>query len=502
MENEFLSLGQIDSLLGSVRLLRHRLQILFLADGGLRVSEMLNLKWENLDFRTRTVVVATLKKKDKGVKRSIPMSNRLYDCLADYIEEIGGRGNGYIFSKDGGSSPISRQAVNKMLKQLEGMNPEVEDVHPHKLRHSFATNLRAAGAELEDIRDALGHSRLETSLIYAHQDQDKLRSLINRHHEVKPSFFSRIKAMLFPGKKAAKVSVLEYDGNYTVGRVNEVKRIENAIERNINVVISGPVGIGKSHLLNAIKFKRTVLEIDDLKDFRKSLLNILLFLFDGDKEAAAKMLFSKNERDDLHKTINRDSLNSLCDLLMQITVPKEYVLRISDIDTITPSVVRAVERLKNHFVIITTVREIKMNTFFIYDFERIALEPLPRVEGLRLFHKLCSQMQFESMEHARNKVWDIAQGNPKMIVELCTRLSKEDFLDTDVVSEICDNYIGRETREFDMSIILFILLGGVMALRYIGNESNDPDLRMIGGLMVIVMLFARSFFKISKRTGL
>ena len=163
--------------------------------------------------------------------------------------------------------------------------------------------------------------------------------------------------------------------------------------------------------------------------------------------------------------------------------------------------VRAVERLKNHFVIITTVREIKMNTFFIYDFERITLEPLERVEGMRPFHRLCTQMQFESKEHARNKVWDIAQGNPKMTIELCTRLSKEDFLDTDVVNEICDNYIGRETREFDMSIILFILLGGVMALKYIGNESNDPDLRMIGGLMVIVMLFARSFFRISKRVG-
>ena len=85
--------------------------------------------------------------------------------------------------------------------------------------------------------------------------------------------------------------------------------------------------------------------------------------------------------------------------------------------------------------------------------------------------------------------------------QLCTRLSKDDFLDTVVVNEICDNYIGRETREFDMSIILFILLGGMMALKYIGNESNDSDLRMNGGLMVIVMLFVRSFFRISKRVG-
>ncbi len=389
-----------------------------------------------------------------------------------------------------------------MLKQLEGINPEVEDVHPHKLRHSFATNLRAAGAELEDIRDALGHSRLETSLIYAHQDPEKLRTLINRHQEVRPTWFSRLKGLFSSKKKIPKVSVLEYDANFTVGREADVKRIEKAIDKDINVVICGSVGIGKSHLLNAIRFKKTVLEIDDLKDFKKSLLNILLFLFAGDKEVAAKRLFTKKERDDLHKTINKDSLNSLCDLLMEITLSKEYVLRISDIDTITPSVVRAMERLKHHFVVVTTVREIKMSTFFIYDFERITLEALPRVEGMRLFHKLCAQLQFESIEHARNKVWDTAQGNPKMIVELCTRLSKEEFLDTDTVSEVCDNYIGRETREFDMSIILFILLGGVMALKYIGNESNDPDLRMIGGLMVIVMLFARSFFKISRRVGL
>jgi len=77
---------------------------------------------------------------------------------------------------------------------------------------------------------------------------------------------------------------------------------------------------------------------------------------------------------------------------MEITLAKEYVLRISDIDTITPSVVRAMERLKHHFVVVTTVREIKMNTFFIYDFERITLEALPRVEAMRLFHKLCAQL--------------------------------------------------------------------------------------------------------------
>ncbi|WP_156511107.1 MULTISPECIES: hypothetical protein [Emticicia] len=53
-----------------------------------------------------------------------------------------------------------------------------------------------------------------------------------------------------------------------------------------------------------------------------------------------------------------------------------------------------------------------------------------------------------------------------------------------------------------MSFILLFVLGGVMLMRYIGRESHNLDLRMIGGLMMIVMLFTRSFFRISKRKGL
>ena len=101
---------------------------------------------------------------------------------------------------------------------------------------------------------------------------------------------------------------------------------------------------------------------------------------------------------------------------------------------------------------------------------------------------MTDNLDFESVEHARNKVYDTSQGNPKMIVELCHRLSKEDVLVPETVNEICDNYIGRQVKEIDMSFILLFVMGGVMLMRYIGRENHDPDLRMVGGLMMIVML--------------
>jgi integrase/recombinase XerD len=503
MEIDFLTQPQIEQLLKKISNERHRLQILLLADAGLRVTEMINLQWQHLDFRKKIIVVKTLKKRGEDEKRQLPMSSRVYDAFADYIEK-NSKGTGFIFSTDGGKSPITRQAVNKMLKSIEAEHPEFDDLHPHKLRHSFATSLRANGAELEDIRDALGHKKLETSLIYAHQDPEKLRMLINAPTEKKKSPLWGLGGWLF-GKKEKKqrISVLEFDQNFTVGREIEIKRIEAALEKEISVVLVGAVGVGKSHLLNAIRFKKPVLELDDLKDFKKSIINTLLWLFGGDKEQVATMIFNKVERDAMHNKMSKESIPNLCELLTQVTNKREYFLKIGDIEDITPTVSKALELLKGHFTIITTCRTIKMNNFFIWDFERIEIKPLNRMESLRLFHRLTDQLDFESVEHARNKIYDTSEGNPKMIVELCQRLSKEDTLIPEVVNEICDNYIGRQTKEIDMSFILLIAAGCIMAMRYIGRESHDPDLRMIGGLMMIVMLFARTFFRgVAKRRAL
>jgi integrase/recombinase XerD len=506
MEIDFLTQPQIEQLLKKISNERHRLQILLLADAGLRVTEMINLQWQHLDFRKKIIVVKTLKKRGEDEKRQLPMSSRVYDAFADYIEK-NSKGTGFIFSTDGGKSPITRQAVNKMLKSIEAEHPEFDDLHPHKLRHSFATSLRANGAELEDIRDALGHKKLETSLIYAHQDPEKLRMLINQQSPQAPRGGVFRKMLSFLGlikkEKKHRISVLEFDQNFTVGREFEIKQIEKALEKEISVVLVGAVGVGKSHLLNAIRFKKPVLELDDLKDFKKSIINTLLWLFGGDKEQVAAMIFNKVERDAMHNKMSKESIPNLCELLTQVTSKREYYLKIGDIEDITPTVSKALELLKSHFTIITTCRSIKMNNFFIWDFERIEIKPLNRVESLRLFHRLTDQFDFESVEHARNKIYDTAEGNPKMIVELCQRLSKEDTLIPEVVNEICDNYIGRQTKEIDMSFILLIAAGCIMAMRYIGRESHDPDLRMIGGLMMIVMLFARTFFRgVAKRRAL
>jgi integrase/recombinase XerC len=71
-----------------------------------------------------------------------------------------------LFHRNG--KPVGWQSINNTLKKLQHKSPEVGHLHPQKLRHTFATNLRANDAQLEDIKDLLGHNRLDTTLIYAH----------------------------------------------------------------------------------------------------------------------------------------------------------------------------------------------------------------------------------------------------------------------------------------------------------------------------------------------
>ena len=143
---------------------------------------------------------------------------------------------------------MDRTTINNMLKRIQERRPEAGNLHPHKLRHSFATNLRAHGAELEDIKDLLGHKNLDTTLIYAHADPARLRSLIEASAP-KPSFWAKWRQRLMPMRQS-RINLVCADTSVLVGREAEVRQINDLLQRKISVMISGKTGVGKTHLLN------------------------------------------------------------------------------------------------------------------------------------------------------------------------------------------------------------------------------------------------------------
>ncbi len=495
---DFCTREELKLILNQTKNIKHQAQILLMADAGLRVSEVTNLKWADFDFRKRVLTVNSLKKRSAKAKpRTIPLSDRLYDVLAQLIEKHPPESkDAFLFAFQG--KPVGRQSINNTLKKLQNRSPEVGHLHPHKLRHTFATNLRANDAQLEDIKDLLGHNRLDTTLIYAHATPELLREKINAA-QPKKTVYEQLKERFFPQRKKL-INWVSVDSKLLVGRDQEVKEINAFVNRNISVILTGKIGVGKSQILNSLKFEKKVLEIDDCKDFKKSLINMLLYLFDGDKEAIATMLYPDMDREKISARVSKESLISLAKLICQVTQPYEYILRINDIDNITPSVVKTLEILKDHFCILTTARTVKMaNTAFMWNFERIEIKPLTRPDAIRLTYMLTQGLQPDDAEYMRNKVWDISEGNPRMIQELCDRFRKEPVLDNETIEDICSNYVGKQTQEIDMSIYFLMLFGLLAVLRYLSAEMDNPSLKFIGGCFMIILLFARYFFNSMRR---
>ena len=457
---DFLNKKEVQILLSNIKNQKHKLIVLLMLDAGLRVSECVTLKLSNFDFKKKILVVHSLKKKGKSNKyRKIPLSARLYRCLADYLYKKEINQEDYLFPSDN-STPghIRRQTVNKFLARYrEKLN--IQQLHPHALRHTCATQQLASGAELIHIKEMLGHEKLDTTTIYTHIPEEILRNNVDKATANKKSIFDRLKNLLIKPKKEKLISIPHNYNLPAIGRTEEINRINSYVSRDINVLITGEIGIGKSHLLEFIQTEKKTLKLDDTLNFKKSLIYLILYILDNDKEALRELLFSDLDTSKIETKLNRESIKNLCAEIKKMVEPKNYILQIDNVDRIPPQAIRALEELKDTFTIITTAREIPLNkASFVWNFERIQLKPLKRRFALDLINRITYDLNVEDYELFRNHIYEQSNGNPRVIFELTERYRKEPVLTNEVIREI--KHLGS-LKEIDMKIFIFFFIGFV-----------------------------------------
>ncbi len=149
---------------------------------GLRVSEIVELKLNDIDFVNSVVKVF-----GKGSKeRIIPIGDYAIAALQIYIDHyrsilLKNKLSDYLFINSQGNK-ISRVGFFKMLKNLALKEGIKRDFSPHTLRHSFATHLLDSGADLRSIQELLGHSSISTTQIYTHVSKENIRKDYDEYH--------------------------------------------------------------------------------------------------------------------------------------------------------------------------------------------------------------------------------------------------------------------------------------------------------------------------------
>ncbi|MEO8352337.1 MAG: site-specific tyrosine recombinase/integron integrase [Chthoniobacteraceae bacterium] len=162
---------------------RDRAILELLYASGLRVSELVNAKLENLDFDARLIRVT-----GKGNKtRLVPVGSKACEAINDYVERerpeaVTRKSGSEIFLSSRGGRKLTTVRVWQIVKEVAKRAGLDLNVYPHLLRHSFATHLLSNGADLRIIQEMLGHADISTTQIYTHVDQHRLKAVHHKFH--------------------------------------------------------------------------------------------------------------------------------------------------------------------------------------------------------------------------------------------------------------------------------------------------------------------------------
>ena len=156
--------------------LRDRAILETLYSTGMRISELVGLDIDDMDF-----IASVVKVLGKGRKeRLIPIGERALSAIQEYLNKRESENKALFLNKNG--SRLTGRGIRGCLSKYIKLTSIKTHVSPHTLRHSFATHLLNRGADLRSVQELLGHVNLSTTQIYTHLTTERLKTVYDKAH--------------------------------------------------------------------------------------------------------------------------------------------------------------------------------------------------------------------------------------------------------------------------------------------------------------------------------
>lgn len=543
----FMTDKDVNEFLSRCTRIKYKLGALIMLDCGLRISELCHLKIKDINWQKKEMYVCSLKKgKDKdGIKKEVwriaILTDRIVQCAAEYFVTYGKKGcRGYVDTSNPNAYifPATNEgALGKPLTRIQFWRyyDRISDgrVYNHLMRHTFATRSLDAGTDLYTLKELLGHSSIQMTEHYTHVKLNKKHDAAVRLERYGDSPLKTFLKKWFPQFYRIKnVHVLPAQTGWMkvhIGRKDEMILMYSLIEKKVNVLVKGSQGVGKSHILENVKVDK-IMRIGDTRDFRKTLVGMLLFVIEGEGPNFTTKDVSDNETIELKETstatwevetlpsnpkekllemldMNKDTIQKasakvLCELLIKMTEKNEYTVIIDSVDGITPTVVSSLEFLRNHFHFIVAARQIKLeHATWLSNFQKVEIKPLSHSESVELIVRASEDFRqnIEDFELYKTHILQKCGGNPQFMLELIDRFRKEQFVSRNMVHAI--EYTNGSRKEFSMAPFVFVAISVLVIGKYWAREATPWDREawmFIAAVLILILVFgrgARTHFK-------
>ena len=162
--------------------LRDQALLELLYASGLRVSEITGLDVANVDLTEKEARVWGKRSKERVVVMGRPAATALREYLGKGRPTLLGQGRSPALFLNVEGKRLTVRSIQKMVKEYAGKAGLEKDIHPHLLRHTFATHLLDGGADLRTVQELLGHESLASTQVYTHISQSQARRVYSKAH--------------------------------------------------------------------------------------------------------------------------------------------------------------------------------------------------------------------------------------------------------------------------------------------------------------------------------
>lgn len=485
---EYLNSNEINAILREINNTRDNAIVALFLNTGILLSELVNLKTDSINWETKMLAISGSR------QREIPLNDQAHDALARWSRErIDNQTLSLFITNKGQVKELSARSVEHLIQRYAEQAGISRRVNASILRNTFAVRLFSEAVSKDKAAAILGISDYESINRYAlaskqppkvelsTEDVSKvdtrpfLSKLISKHFPTTPKIAKPLNNMKGP--------ILPDPEELVFGRESAIENIRLLLVKKQPVLLIGPLGIGKTHLLKHISrmLGPNTLYISSPTPLKNMLAQIC------DK---LNPEWKKQLKD-------RSSAKDIIDFIIKSGDVRSFpILMIDNLDKLKAPDTDLFITLLEHFTTLGSTDEINPKLEEIWwKFKQIKLNPLSKEASKHLIKYLTQNLSISDYEMLETRILNISNGLPLAIVDMIRQIAHKPVITREIARDI---YHEAGTRYRDWTPLLIVLWGAAMIFRFIALGTHSFEGYIMAGSLIAVLMTVIRFMRMVK----